>query len=166
MRGEEVAEVMRFHTCKECEEWLSGKNRRKPDEVAGLYTERVKYPSEPHQLLGMARWMARAMADRRPALVWITEWGVWPGGENWHLYYALRQAQQDHRLLYEAPGHFFLEYEAEVMASFLQVAMLNGWGGYVLTELAEGQAVFSHDDFVDFYAVSEVDLEVVRKWGT
>jgi len=44
-----------------------------------------------------------------PTLLWITEWGIWPSSEN-------------------------LEHETEDLASFMQIAMLNGWGGYVLTD--------------------------------
>jgi hypothetical protein len=57
-------------------------------------------------------------------LLLIIELGIWGSGENWHLYYKLRQAYGDQRLLHEAPGHLFLEYEVEELASFLQIAML------------------------------------------
>ena len=71
---------------------------------------------------------------RSPALVWITEWGIWGSSENWHLYYKLRRSYGDLRLLHEAPGHLFLGHESEDLTSFLQIAMLNGWGGYILTQ--------------------------------
>jgi hypothetical protein len=58
----------------------------------------------------------------------ISEWGIWPSSENWHIYYKLRQSYGDHHSLAEAPGHLFLEHEAEDLASFLQLAMLNGVG--------------------------------------
>jgi hypothetical protein len=54
--------------------------------------------------------------------------------ENWHLYYKLRQSYGYPRLLHEAPGHLFLGHESEDLTSFLQIAMLNGWGGYILTQ--------------------------------
>ena len=62
------------------------------------------------------------------------QWSIWPSSENWHLYYKLRQSYGDLRLLHEAPGHLFLEHESDDLASFLQIAMLNGWGGYILTQ--------------------------------
>lgn len=99
---------------------------------------------------------------RRPALLWITEWGIWGSSENWHLYYKLRESSGDHRLLHEAPGHLFLDYEAEDLASFLQVAMLNGWGGYLLTEANYINAFFSHDEFIDFFPATGGDLNEVR----
>jgi len=54
-------------------------------------------------------------------------------------------------LLHESPGYLFLEYESEDLASFLQVAMLNGWGGYLLTEADYANMFFSHDEYIDFY---------------
>jgi hypothetical protein len=66
-------------------------------------------------------------------------------------------------LLQEAPGHLFLEHEIEDFASFLQLAMLNGWGGYVLTQANYVNAFFSHDQFIDFHAALDENLEEVRK---
>src|SRR5262249_6209516 len=133
---------MRFYTQHECEEWLSSRQRHKPDGVPDLHAERIGYPPEPHGILFFAHWIATSLTYRRPALLWMTEWGIWPSSENWHLYYRLRQSYGDLRLLDEAPGHLFLEHEAEDLASFLQLAMLNGWGGYVLTEANYVNAFF------------------------
>lgn len=81
--------------------------------------------------------------------------------ETWHLYYKMRHTYGDIRLLPEAPGHLCLEHETEDLASFLQVAMLNGWGGYVLTEADYVNAFFSHDEYIDFFAEHEANLNPV-----
>ncbi len=41
--------------------------------------------------------------------------------------------------------------------------MLNGWGGYLLTDADYLNAFFSHDEYVDFYARDESKLEPVRR---
>jgi hypothetical protein len=156
---------VRFYTSEECEEWLRARQRRKPDCTDEAYVERVEYPTEPHRVFVIAQWIAQSLTYRKPALLWLTEWGVWPSSENWHLYYRLRQTYNDQRLLREAPGHLFLEHEAEDLASFLQVAMVNGWGGYVLTEANYVNALFSHDEYIDFYAERDGNLANVRKMG-
>uniref|UniRef100_Q01Q80 Uncharacterized protein n=1 Tax=Solibacter usitatus (strain Ellin6076) TaxID=234267 RepID=Q01Q80_SOLUE len=97
-----------------------------------------------------------------PTLLWITEWGIWESSENLHLYYKMRQVYGDNRLLHEAPGHLFLAHETEDLASFLQIAMLNGWGGYVLTQAGYVNAFFSHDEYIDFFAKEISCLEEVR----
>ena len=154
---------MRFYSEKECEEWLSGKERRKPDEMPDVHAEQIRYPERPYRVRYLAHWIATSLPYRLPTLLWITEWGIWPSSENWHLYYKLRQTYGDFRLLQEAPGHLFLEYETEDLASFLQLAMLNGWGGYVLPQADYVNAFFSHDEYITFYAGAEESLSGVRE---
>jgi hypothetical protein len=72
-------------------------------------------------------------------------------------------ATEDLQLLHEAPGHLFLEHESEDLASFLQIAMLNGWGGYILTQADYVNAFFSHDEYIDFFAKLDSNLLEVRK---
>ncbi|MGA7914026.1 MAG: hypothetical protein WCA00_02230 [Candidatus Acidiferrales bacterium] len=78
------------------------------------------------------------------------------------MYYKLRQTYGDNRLLQEAPGHLFLEHEGEDLASFLQLSMLNGWGGYVLTEANYVNAFFSHDEYIDFFGDENANLSEIR----
>lgn len=154
---------MRFYTQQECEAWLSDRERRKPDLVKDIHVERIEYPSKPHQVFFIAHWVASVLTYQRPVLLFVTEWGIWPSSENWHLYYKLRQNYGDNRLLNDAPGHLFLEHETEDLASFLQIAMLNGWGGYVLTEANYINAFFSHDEYIDFFAENSDNLADIRK---
>lgn len=154
---------MRFYTKEECDDWLSGRERIKPDLIPGVYRERIKYPPNPHRIFYIAHWFATTLTYRQPTLLLVTEWGVWGSSENWHLYYKLRQTHGDQRLLHEAPGHLFLEYEAEDLTSFLQIAMLNGWGGYILTHANYVNAFFSHDEYIDFFAENSGSLGDLRK---
>jgi hypothetical protein len=154
---------VRFYTKEECEKWLRGLERSKPDAVPETQVERIGYPTEPYHIFGMAHWIADSLTYRMPTLLWITEWSIWPSSENWHQYYKLRQSYLDVRLLHEAPGHLFLGHESEDLASFLQIAMLNGWGGYVLTQADYVNAFFSHDEYVDFFAKLDDNLAEVRK---
>ena len=154
---------MRFYTKEECGEWLRGRERSKPDEIVDAKVQLVSYPKEAYRFCYLALWIASSLTYRQPTLLWITEWGIWPSSENWQLYYKLRQSYGDGRLLHEAPGHLFLEHESEDLATFLQVSMLNGWGGYVLTGANHVNAFFSHDGYIDFYATRDDLLEDVRK---
>lgn len=154
---------LRFYTPQECEDWLLRRKRRKPDAVPDTCIERVGYPHEPYRFFFVAHWIAASLTHRMPALLWITEWGIWPSSENWHLYYTLRKTYRDHRLLDEAPGHLFLGHQTEDLASFMQIAMLNGWGGFVLTDANYVNAFFSHDEYIDFFAQSDGNLADVRK---
>lgn len=155
--------TLRFCTAQECEAWLTERHRQKPDLMPGVHIERIEYPAEPYRMFFVAHWVATTLMHRRPVLLFITEWGVWPSSENWHLYYKLRQTYGDNRLLNDTPGHLFLEHEAEDLASFLQLSMLNGWGGYLLSEANYVNAFFSHDEYIDFFAERSENLADVRK---
>ena len=152
---------MRFYTESECETWLAGHNRQKPDKIEGLHTAEVSYPSTPGKIEYFAHCIATTLTCRMPTLLWITEWGIWRA--NWHLYYRFRQSYGDQRLLHEAPGHMFLEFESEDLGSFLQLAMLNGWDGYVLTEANYMNTFFSHDEYVKFFASNASDLKEIQE---
>jgi len=41
--------------------------------------------------------------------------------------------------------------------------MLNGWGGYILTEANYVNAFFSHDEFIDFFAANSAALAEIRE---
>jgi hypothetical protein len=138
----------------------------KPDAVPESQVEHIPYPSQPYRVYCLARWIANSLTYQMPTLLWITEWSIWPSSENWHLYYKLRHSYGDLRLLPEAPGHLFLGHESEDLSSFLQIAMLNGWGGYILTQADYVNAFFSHDEYINFFAKLDGNLADVRKeWG-
>jgi len=153
---------LRFYTQAECEEWLAGLQRVKPDVAPDTHAARLQFPRETYQFYAYAHWIATSLTYREPTLLWITEWGIWQSSENLHLYYKLRQTYADHRLLHEAPGHLFLGHEIEDLTSFLQISMLNGWGGYVLTRAGYVNAFFSHDEYIQFFARDDHSLEEVR----
>jgi hypothetical protein len=152
---------MRFYTEMECQAWLAGLGRRKPNEMEELRVAQISYPPTPGKIQYYAHWIATELTYRRPTLLWITEWGIWQ--ENWHLYYKLRQSYDDFRLLHEAPGHLFLDFETEDLASFLQLAILNGQGGYVLTEANYVNAFFSHDEYIRFFASDAGNLKEIQE---
>ncbi len=76
---------MRFYTPDECKAWLTGRERSKPEEVEGCLHLRISYPREPYRMFYIAHWIATELACRMPTLLWVTEWGIWPSSENWHL---------------------------------------------------------------------------------
>jgi hypothetical protein len=152
---------MRFYTEQESSDWLNRAERKLPDKsTCSIFT--ASYPKEAYRYYYIAHWIANSLTYREPALLLITEWGIWPSSENWHLYYKLRQSYGDQRFLHEAPGHLFLNYETEDLATFLQIAMSNGWGGYVLTAQNYVNLFFSHDEWIDYYADREPNLAEVR----
>lgn len=156
---------MYFYTPEECSNWLVRLGRIKPDHQKGLESALFHYPKEAHGIFATASWFARSFMLGKPVLLWITEWGIWPSSENWPLYYKLRRGAGDKRQLHEAPGHLFLADEADDLASFAQVVMTNGWGGYILPEADRVNAYFSHDECIEFFAASPEMKEVCEFWA-
>jgi hypothetical protein len=151
---------VRFYTKEESESYTEGRGmeltRSSPASVTAWY------PPNPARL--DLRWIAHSITCGEPIMLWITEWGIWPSSENWHLYYRLRQSYGDQRLLHEAPGHLLLDYERDDLASFLQIAITNGWGGYIASSSADSwYAFFSHDEYIEFHANEDVHLADVKK---
>jgi len=114
---------------------------------------RFLLPQTPGQVAWLCNFVSSCLSPRDNCLVWISDWGVWPTSENWHLYYRLRQSYGDQRLLHEAPGHLLLDYEGAGLVSFLQLGVLNGWDMHLLPVLNYGgtdtaRAFVSHDEWI------------------
>lgn len=142
---------MRFLTNAECENWIRGLGIARPDSEPSPRPIRFAFPEKAHVLYTRCLWIAGSLTFRQPCLLWIREHGIWASGENMHLYYRFRQSYGDYRMLHEAPGHLFHEFESEDLASFLNLATLFGWGGYVLPQSRYVRIFFSHDEYFDFH---------------
>ena len=147
---------MRFWTNDECERWLAALGRSRPSRTT---EPSVPFPKTASRGLYSAHWIAQNVGYRGPVLLWVTESDVW--NSNWHLYYRLRQSYHDYRLINEAPGHYFLDYESDDLATFIQLVMLNGWDAYLLTKMDYINAFFSHDGFTDVFSS---DKELVAEF--
>jgi hypothetical protein len=112
----------------------------------------IHLPAESGRLLFLARLVASGMTFRDPCLLRVTNSYFWPTSNNWHLYYRLRQSYGDQRLIHEAPGHLFLDYETEDLATFLHVAMLFGWDAQMNFASPYFAADLSHDGFLDVHS--------------
>jgi hypothetical protein len=80
-------------------------------------------------------------------LVWITQSDIFPGNENNHLYYRLRQSYGDFRLLHEAPGHLCLDYERAEVVTLVQLGILFGWDVHLIPYAGYARAFVCHDEW-------------------
>jgi hypothetical protein len=147
---------MRFLTDDESRAWAEGHGYPISSPRAAAARElphvSLRLPQQP-SYLAFSRMISEFLSPRRSCLLWIVEHGVWPSSENWHLYYRLRQSYGDVRLIHEAAGHLFLDYEEPDFISFLQLTLGNGWDAELLPDLAYGgaatcRAFVSHDELV------------------
>ena len=103
--------------------------------------------------------LADAMGPWTTSLLWVVATGIWPSSTNLHLYYRVRQSYQDYRLVSQAPGHLFLNYEIADFVTFVQIGILSGWDMYLLTDLQYGKAFVSHDSWAAIWRSDDKDLD-------
>ncbi len=109
----------------------------------------------------LARYIASEVTFREPCLLRVGETDI--RYTNWHLYYHLRQSYGNHMLIDEAPGHLFLDYETEDLATFLYVAMLFGWDAELEPYFHYVKGRLSHDGVLDLYSAQPEILEDFQK---
>ena len=140
-------EAVQFLTEEECRKWLSEEQRDARGyptlDTPGWHGKRGK---EIHNA-GRAWYLSQSVVPSSRYLLWVVETDIFH--ENLHLYYRMRESYGDRRLLYQAPGHQFLDYETADMASFLQIGIANGWDMFLLGDHDYGRLFVSHDEYYD-----------------
>jgi len=145
---------MRFLTLEETKGWCEGSGYKllddgKPSRPGSEKNSiHLDIPQSFTKLTWFAQHLEFSLRPREACLFWITDWGIW--NQNLHLYYKLRQSYGDQRLIHEAPGHLFLDYESVDLVSFIEVAIICGWDVHLLPTVGYSRAFISHDEFVEF----------------
>ena len=159
---------MQFLSPGECQRWaqvtgIALGDARVPTRPSNTRHSVVRaIPPEYTRLTWFCRHVERSLRPRTDCLLWVTDWGIWE--ENQHLYYRLRESYGDRRLLTDAPGHLFLDFEAADLVTFLEVAVLCGWDAHVLPASGYARAFLSHDEFVEF-AADDANPDLAREFG-
>ena len=146
---------MRTLTPGELKVWCTGRDIELDDRGMPIRPDkslavRCEVPKDIARLTWFCRFIERSLQPREHCLLWVTTWGVWPSSENWHLYYRLRQSHADHRLIHEAPGHLFLQFEEADLVSYIQVGLIAGWDMHLIPTVGYGRVFCSHDEWVEF----------------
>jgi hypothetical protein len=81
------------------------------------------------------------------ALLWITEYGIFPSCQNLPLFYGYRAHLGDTRSVIEAPGHLFESSELEYLSGILNLCLIFFWSCLVADSTAETVISFSHDEY-------------------
>ena len=159
---------MQFLTALECKTWCQERQIKLDDRgypARGLNDKtsfRCAFPKSFTQFLWFAQFIEKTLQPRDNCLLWITEWGIWRSSENLHLYYKLRQAYGDNRLLEKAPGHIFQKFESSDLTTFLELSMLFGWGGYLLPTEGYSRGFISHDEWAELIFENPEDIESLK----
>jgi hypothetical protein len=146
---------MRLLNQTESAEWCERLNveldqKRQPSrQLSNPHRLHCAFPPSFPQLLWFSRVIESALQPRQACLLWVTGYGIFPSNENQHLYYRLRQSYGDTRLLHEAPGHLYLDYERPDVVTLLHLSILFGWDVHVIPSVGYGRAFVCHDEWID-----------------
>ena len=160
---------MRFLSVNECISWSIGQliplgeDQRPTLSISGMHTLKCKLPSSLYQIDYFSQLIEGSLHPRDRCLLWVTDWSVGINTDNWHLYYRLRQSYGDQRLIEEAPGHLFLNYEIADMVSFIKIGLIHGWDIHLLPSEGYGRVFISHDEWVQFDQTTLTEIEGIKK---
>jgi hypothetical protein len=87
-------------------------------------------------------------------LLWLREWGHKPSEEYPEIWNEIRRKNHEKRSIIEAPGHLFEPHEKELAAGMLRLAMLFGWGAFLLSAPLSHSLFISSSELMKLYATS------------
>jgi hypothetical protein len=119
-------------------------NPKQPSDPA----ERFEIPSDAGRRVALARLLWESVAGSAPqALLWVTEFGVWPSGEHRPLADSARAAWGAPGPLAAFPGQLVALGEHDDGLSGLVLATLFLWDCWLLPAGGSRAAFVSHDEF-------------------
>jgi hypothetical protein len=163
---------MNFLAADDCRTWaaqhgfsFNDRPRYADLEEDGFRPHKFEIPSDAGRRVALARLLWESVAQgKAEAVLWVTDWSVWPSGEHMPLVTALRRAFGEGRTLDEAPGHQFRLGEDAEGLSFFCVALLFLWDAYLLAGGGEMAVFISHDEYgVVLSRNTEAGVSVARR---
>jgi hypothetical protein len=148
---------MRFFTATECQSRF--KKEVSEEAMPPIHTLHCAIPFD--RLIWFSRYLVGFCETFDELLLQPVAWDIFD--ENLHLYYKVRQAYGDARLLDEAPGHLFLKYEFEDAATFVQLCLMSLWDVNLTTNLDYANVSLSHDGFVAFRSENKNLIDAARE---
>ena len=110
---------------------------------------RVDFSSFLDRSAPLSRLIVSMIGKNQPNFLWIREFGIWPSLENWALFESLRAASGGiGQSLSEMPGHKFESADLSLTISYVQVMILNGWGGVLIALESQQRIAISHDSWL------------------
>jgi len=133
--------------------------------VAGKFREiELAYPVGSGKKVFVAneviRWFTR---EDRALLVWITDWGVWPGCEHMPLFTRFREVFGEFRPMIEAPAHLLASQEFKDAASLLIMASIFTWDCHIFSATYGPVFFCSHDEWNGFLIPPNYDSMPLRQ---
>lgn len=117
-----------------------------PDDNATLA---YSIPADSSAKTCLARAIVAELTFFKPGLLWITEWGVFPSGENIELFRGYRFSLGEKRALNAAPGHIFESSDRAGVEALVALSLYFYWDIALLEGDACLAARASHDEWIE-----------------
>jgi len=142
--------------------FFGGVNWQYPDPMPCYFL-----PKDSGAKVALARIIANTFLDQGPSVLWINEWGIWPGAEHMHLFTRYRLSFGEERTLPEAPVHIFESIgDRDVFISILCLSLFFAWGVEIIDLDRSRALTISHDEWLDYrYAPGrEAFVSYFKEW--
>ena len=124
-------------------------------------------PSDAGARVALVRAIWSDVGSGQPeALLWVTDWSVWPSSEHMPLADAVRRGLGEGRPLSDAPGCLVRLGEDDQALAVLVTAVLFLWDCWVLSPDGMLAAFFSHDEYGVICGLPDVPDRVRRSLDT
>jgi hypothetical protein len=101
--------------------------------------------------VGLARILANTFLDRCPAILWITETGIWGSSEHMDLFEKYRLSFGEKRSIRDAPVHTFEpDGDRNSLISILSLALFFCWGFEIMNQDRSLAMTVSHDEWIEY----------------
>lgn len=136
----------------ECLRWCERKGiplsrNGKPEIPSVSEIEEFSIPADAGQRVALVRQHVALFEGDAEVLIWITDWSVWPSGEQIHMFDRFRLSYGFESGLTERPGHLLKNNEFEELSSLVTFAALFLWDCYVVAADGRKSLFYSHDEF-------------------
>ena len=108
--------------------------------------EKFEIPVDSGRRMHLVASHLQSDSGHAEALVWFTEWGVWPTSERPHIFARFRASYGETRPLIQVPAHVFGNDEQEDLLSFVTLGVLFLWDVYVVVP-GFATVHYSHDEW-------------------
>jgi hypothetical protein len=108
-------------------------------------------PVDSGRKVALARIIANTMLDRGPAILWITETGIWGSSEHMDLFNGYRRSFGETRSVSAAPIHTFDPMEdRDTLISVLSLGLFFVWGFEIMSQDRNLAMTISHDEWLEY----------------
>lgn len=121
-----------------------------------------KIPVDTGAKTALSRMLVSFLDVSEEALLWITEWGIWPSCEDWKLFYVFRKSLGEHRPLIEKPSHLFSSQDLDSVTSLVSMVLYFSWGALMISPANNLIIRISHDEIMDVFAKERDHLTAIE----